>query len=99
MKTVALRLSLSIIVLSALGGCAVYGPGYPAGYYDTEPYGQPVYAAPPAYAAPLYVGPPVFFNFGYRSGNGFRGNHGGDRGDGRGNRGGGNRGGGNHGHR
>ena len=80
MKTAAKRLALCLIALSTLGGCAVYGPGYPATsatYYDTDPYGQPqaVYSAPPVYAAPVYVGPPVFLNFGFRSGGGYRGHH------------------------
>lgn len=82
MKT-ATRLSLSLILLSTLGGCAVYGPGYyPAGgYYANDPY-----YTQPAYAAPLYVGPPLFFSFGYRSGGdrGFRGEGHGFRGGGRG---------------
>lgn len=88
MKTAAKRLTLCLLALSSLSGCAVYGPGYPSGYYDAAPYGQPVYSAPPAYAAPVYVGPPVFFNFGFRSGGdrGFRGDGRGGRGGGRGHR-------------
>lgn len=64
MKGAAKRLTLSLIVVSALGGCAVYAPPY--GYYDNGPY----YYGQPVYAAPAYVGPPVFLNFGlqYRSG-------------------------------
>lgn len=80
MKKAATRLTLSAIMLSTLGGCAVYGPGYPDAYYDPNPYGQPVYSAPPVYAAPAYVGPPVYFSFGYRSGGGHRGYHDGRRG-------------------
>jgi hypothetical protein len=65
-------LALPLLLSSMLGGCAVYTPAYgPA--YDAQAYPQPVYAAPPVYqAAPVYVGPPVFFNFGYRSGGGYR---------------------------
>lgn len=61
----AKRLILSLLTLSALGGCAVYAP-------PPEPYayGQPVYAAP------VYVAPPLFFNFGFRHG-GWGGHHGG----------------------
>ena len=90
MKGAAKRLTFSLIVVSTLGGCAVYGPAYPPYAYDADPYGQPVYSAPPAYAAPVYVGPPLFLNFGfqYRSGGGRF--HGGDRGF-RGFRGGGHR--------
>ncbi|MGV8894225.1 MAG: hypothetical protein ACOH2K_15050 [Burkholderiaceae bacterium] len=82
MKSATKRLALCFIALSTLGGCAVYGPGYPTTYYDTDPYSQPqaVYSAPPVYAAPVYVGPPVFLNFGYRSGGGYRKHHGGNRG-------------------
>lgn len=84
MKTAAKRLALSLFALfalSALSGCAVYGPGYPATYYENDPYSQPVYSAPPVYAAPVYVGPPVFFSFGYRSGGGYRDRHDGYRGN------------------
>lgn len=84
MKTTVKRLALCLITLSTLGGCAVYGPpSYPATtYYDPDPYGQPqaVYSAPPVYAAPVYIGPPLFLNFGFRSGGGHRGHHGGNRG-------------------
>ncbi len=61
---------LSLLALTALGGCAVVP--YDGAYYsaDAYPYG-PVYAAPPVYA-PTYVGPPAYFGFGlnYRSGGG-----------------------------
>lgn len=95
MKGVAKRLTFSLLVVSALGGCAVYGPVYPGPYaYGTDASGQPVYVAPPVYAAPypyyydpVYIGPPVFFNFGFHSfsghrhhDRGFRGGHGGFRG-------------------
>lgn len=68
----AKRLILSLLTLSALGGCAVYAP-------PPEPYayGQPVYGAPLVYAPPpVYVAPPLFFNFGFRHG-GRGGHHGG----------------------
>jgi hypothetical protein len=72
----AKRLILSLIAVSALGGCAVYGPPAPGPYaYATDANGQPIYAAPPVYANPgypyyyhdpWYIGPPLFFNFGIR---------------------------------
>lgn len=87
MKGVAKRLTFSLLVVSALSGCAVYGPAYPGPYaYGTDANGQPVYVAPPVYAAPypypyyydpLYIGPPVSFNFGFHS---FRGHRHHDRG-------------------
>ena len=108
MKGAAKRLTFSLLALSALGGCAVYGPANPGPYvYGTDASGQAVYAAPPGYAAPpvyaapyyypqyydpVYVGPPVFFNFGFSS---WGGHHGGGRGfgGGRGGHGGGHGGG------
>lgn len=88
-QSVAKRLTFSLVVASALGGCAVYAPPNGGGYaYGTDVNGQPVYARFPAYAAPyypgyqdpLYVGPPLFFNFGIRSGGGYRQPHPGFRG-------------------
>ncbi len=90
-KGVAKRLIFSLVALSAVGGCAVYAPPYPGPYaYGTDANGQPVYAAAPVnavpyyypyyspyYYDPVYLGPPVFFNFGFHSGDGF---HGGGRG-------------------
>lgn len=96
MKGVAKRLTFSLLVVSALGGCAVYGLANPGPYaYGTDANGQTVYVAPPVYADPyypyyydpLYLGPPVFFNFGFHSSGGhrfhdrgFRGGRGGFRG-------------------
>ena len=83
LKGAAKRLTLSLIALSALGGCAVYGPPGPYAYYGADAYGQPIYAAPPVYTAPYYgpayVGPPVSlqFGFGYWGGRGGRGGYGG----------------------
>ena len=55
MKGAAKRLIFSLLALSALGGCAVYGPPNPGPYaYGTDPNGQPVYAAAPVNAAPYY---------------------------------------------
>ncbi len=107
-KGAAKRLTFSLVLLSVLGGCAVYGPAPGPYAYGTDAYGQPIYSAPyypyynPYYYNPLYLGgPPVFFNFGFRGGRrdhdrGFRG----DRDGGHGDRGGGmhgDRGGGGHG--
>ena len=90
MKTVNFttkRLIFPALVLSILGGCAVYSPT-PAYYVpgDAQVYvaPPPVYRAPPVYASPWYVGPPLFFNFGFSSGHygGYRGWHGGGWGHG-----------------
>ncbi|ABD68056.1 conserved hypothetical protein [Rhodoferax ferrireducens T118] len=101
-KGAAKRLTFSLFVVSALGGCAVYGPVAPGPYtYTTDAYGQPVYATPPVsaypyyspyYYDPVYIAPPVSLNFGF----GFplwgghhsfdRGGRGGPRGSGRGHR-------------
>lgn len=94
MKGVAKRLIISLVGLSALGGCAVYGPSGPY-VYGTDANGQPIYAAPPVNSAlsyyypypyyspyyydPVYLGPPVFFNFGFSS-RSTGGFHGGGRG-------------------
>ena len=92
MKGAAKRLIISLLVVSALSGCAVYGPPNPEPYtYGTDAYGQTVYAVPRGYSDPYYpyyygpasAGPPVFFNFGYHSFSnhrGFRGGHDGYRG-------------------
>jgi|LNAP01.1.fsa_nt_gb hypothetical protein len=89
LKGGAKRLAFSLLALSALGGCAVYGPAPgPYGYYGADPYGQAVYAAPPVYATPYYgpayIGPPVSLNFGfgYWGGGGRSGGRGGFRGGG-----------------
>lgn len=80
-KSAAKRLTFSLMALSALGGCAVYGPAPVGPYYGTNAYGQATYAAPPVYAAPYYspyytpqyapyygptyIGPPLSLNFGF----------------------------------
>ncbi|GGE86683.1 hypothetical protein [Massilia psychrophila] len=69
-KGAAKRLIFSLVVASALGGCAVYNPGYP-GYADPYPYGTPFYSG-----VPYYVGPPVSLGLWYRSHGGYRGHHG-----------------------
>lgn len=57
----AKRLSFSLVAIAALGGCAVYQPGYAESY---SPYPQvDSYGYPP----PAYVAPPVYFNFGFES--------------------------------
>jgi hypothetical protein len=98
-KGAAVRLTFSILALSALGGCAVYAPAPgPYAYYGSDVNGQPVYAAPygtpystvsPYYYAPAYAVPPVSLNLGlgYWRGD----NRGGYRGGYRGGRGGGGR--------
>ncbi|HEX2520447.1 MAG TPA: hypothetical protein VHK04_12980 [Castellaniella sp.] len=60
------QLVVALAAVSALGGCAVYSTPAPA-YYGGD--GGPVYVAP----APAYVGPPVFLNFGFWGGGGYRG--------------------------
>ncbi|MDW5442311.1 hypothetical protein [Polaromonas sp. SM01] len=99
LKGAAKRLTFSLVALSALSGCAVYGPAPGVPYaYGTDANGQIVYAVPPVYAAPYYdpyfspayIGPPVFFNFGFWGGGR------GGRGGGRGGHGGGGHGGGGH---
>ena len=92
LKRMAKRLSLSLLALSALGGCAVYGPPPgPYTYYGTDAGGQAVYAAPPVaypaapvyaspyYYGPAYVGPPIGLNLGFSY---WRGGGGGWRGGG-----------------
>ncbi|MGH8821765.1 MAG: hypothetical protein ACREWJ_10795 [Rhodoferax sp.] len=96
LKGVAKRLSLSLILLSALGGCAVYGPP-PGTVVGTDANGQPIYAAPysyyPGYTyypyyydSPYIGGGPFFFGFGYHHwggwGAGHRGGHWGGHGGG-----------------
>ena len=80
-KGAAKRLTFSLFVVSALGGCAVYGPPGSGPYgYAVDASGQPVTVAPPVNAAPypyysyypyyydpFYVGSPLFFNFSLRS--------------------------------
>lgn len=81
-KGAAKRLLFSLSVLAALGGCAVYDPGYGgyggyAGgytYYDAPAYPvAPVYGygSAPLYSGPTYVPAPVL-QFNYRSGGGYR---------------------------
>ncbi|WP_199739049.1 hypothetical protein [Herminiimonas sp. KBW02] len=66
----AKRLTISLVALAALGGCAVvpYNDGY---------YAQPGYVTGPVYAAPapVYVTPSINLGFQYRS----RGYYGGPR--------------------
>ncbi|MDB5951095.1 MAG: hypothetical protein JWR65_2950 [Massilia sp.] len=65
----AKRLVFSLVVASALGGCAVYEPGYPGYAADPYAYGAPVYSG-----VPYYVGPPVSLGLWYGSrGGGYRG--------------------------
>jgi hypothetical protein len=72
LKGVAKRLILSLVAASALGGCAVYEPGYPGYAADPYAYGAPVYSG-----VPYYVGPPVSLDLWYGSfGGGYRGYHG-----------------------
>lgn len=81
MKGVAKRLIFSLLVASALGGCAVYEPAssVPYTYANGRPVTvvphvvtEPYYPYSPYYYDPLYVGPPVYFNFGIRSYGGHR---------------------------
>ena len=106
LKGVAKRLTFSLVLLSALGGCAVYGPPPGPYAYGTDANGQPIYTSPyypsynPYYYDPLYLGPPLFFGFGYNywgGRSGFRGGRGGRGGGHWGGRGGGGHGGGGHG--
>jgi len=80
LKGMAVRLTLALLGLSALGGCAVYGvPPGPYTYYGTDADGQAVYATPPVvypaapvyatpyspyYYGPAYVGPPIGLSLG-----------------------------------
>jgi hypothetical protein len=71
-KGVAKRLIFSLVVASALGGCAVYQPAYPGYAGDPYAYGAPAYSG-----VPYYVGPPVTLGLSYWSyGGGYRGYHG-----------------------
>lgn len=85
LKGAAKRLALSLLAATALGGCAVYDPGYYG--YDpyTYPYGTPAYSS-----APYYVGPPVSLGLWFESRSGGRhdGHHGGHWGGHRGGHGG-----------
>ena len=65
MKGGAKRLVYSLVVASALGGCAVYEPGYPGYANDSYAYGAPVVSG-----VPYYVGPPVSLGLWYGSGGG-----------------------------
>ncbi len=71
LKGGAKRLVYSLLVASALGGCAVVEPGYPG--YANDPY---AYGAPVVSGVPYYVGPPVSLNLWYGSRRGYRGHHG-----------------------
>lgn len=75
LKDTTKRLGLSLIVLCALSGCAVYGPP-PGSVVGTDAAGQPIYAAPYGgyagypyypyyYGSPYIGGGPLFFGFGY----------------------------------
>lgn len=82
-RSAAKRLTYSLLVASAVGGCAVYEPYNPNGgtfadAYPYYPYAQPVYQSAPYYA-PYYVTPPASIHFGYESDR-HRGSRG-DRGD------------------
>ncbi|MNR79933.1 hypothetical protein D3C72_106460 [compost metagenome] len=70
----AKRLTISLVALAALGGCAVVP--YNDGYY-AQPYAQPAYVGGPVYAAPapVYVTPSINLGLQYRS----RGYYGGPR--------------------
>ena len=101
LQRAAKRLAVSLLALSALGGCAVYAPPGPYGYYGADANGQAVYGSPyygPAYYGPAYIAAPGAPNFGLRSlgggggRGGFRGGRGGFHGGGdRGGHGGGGR--------
>jgi hypothetical protein len=67
LKGVAKRLIFAAATASALGGCAVYEPGYYDGY------------AGPSYSGPYYAGPPVSLGFWFDERQGGHG-HGGHRG-------------------
>jgi hypothetical protein len=73
-KGAAKRLTFSLLLASALGGCAIYEPGYPGYAYAPYPYAQPAYSG-----VPYYVGPPVSLGvwFESRGGGGHRGHYGG----------------------
>ncbi|MDO8458651.1 MAG: hypothetical protein Q7T07_17235 [Burkholderiaceae bacterium] len=85
LKGVAKRLIFSLVVASALGGCAVYGP-VATTYTDadgktvtvapavvTTPYYDPYYYPYSSYYYdPWFVGPPLYFNFGVHSSGGHR---------------------------
>jgi hypothetical protein len=74
-KGAAKPLLFSLLMATALGGCAVYPPygygydAYPYGYgYDGYPYGYGYAPYPYGYGygyAPAYFGPPVSFDFGF----------------------------------
>ena len=54
-QRMAKRLTFSLLIFCALGGCAVYpARPYPASYAGPDLSGQPVYTVPPVYAAPYY---------------------------------------------
>jgi hypothetical protein len=72
----AKRLILSLLLGSAMTGCAVYAPPYAASVpYSSYPYNYG-YAAP-LYASPVYVGPPVSLSLGFGFYRGFGGGFGG----------------------
>jgi hypothetical protein len=53
------RLALLLLLIFALGGCAVVP--YQQAYYSPYSYPAPVYSAPP-----VYVGPPAYLGFDFR---------------------------------
>ena len=78
-KGAAKRLTISLLYITLLAGCAIvpYDAGYP-GYppYSSYPYGAGTYVTPGYVGPPIYTGPTVEFGFGFRG----AGRHG--RGDG-----------------
>ena len=90
LQRTAKRLAIALLALSALGGCAVYAPPGPYGYYGADANGPAVYGSPyygPAYYGPAYVAPPVSLHLGlgYWGGGGrggYRGGRGGFHGGG-----------------
>lgn len=74
-KIAVKRLALSLLAATALGGCAVYEPGYPGYGYGYDPY---YYGAPAYSGVPYYVGPPVSLGLWFDArGGGHGGHHGG----------------------
>lgn len=72
-KGAAKRLTISLLSITLLAGCAIvpYDPGYPAySPYSSYPYGS--YVTPGYVGPPIYTGPTVEFGFGFR-GDGRRG--------------------------
>ena len=82
LKGAAKRLTFSLLVATTLGGCAVYDPGYYAGYPAYDPYYA--YGAPAYSGAPYYVGPPIALDLWWVGGGGYGHGHHGFRGGHRG---------------